>query len=433
MPFVVKQHAWITVFILFNVGTTSVFAVEEQSGSNFLSLNQAEQIALERDAVGRAIKFNELAARDEAVAGNALPDPQIKLGLMNLPTDTYARDQEAMTQSQIGIQQMFPRGNTLEIRSSRANHVADGQLSNWHDRALVVQREVRLAWLELHYWIKAEQVIDKNRKLFEQLVNITQSNYAAGRQKQQDVTRAQLELGLLVDREILIKNMQDKYHAKLTRWLGSKFVSTRLSEEFPEFEKLKEKSIIAAQLEKHPAMQVESSRIAVSEDGVQLSNQAFKPNWMLDLTYGFRDGNNPNGTERADFVSAMIKFDLPLFTSGDQDRRLAASKRKLLAARDMREDKLRQLQRMLDDEYSSWQRLTQRMDQYFNILVDKAKQNTRASLNAYQSDRGDFTTLMRASITELDTQLKALRIHVDHIKAKVKVLYLSGTNSGELK
>jgi len=433
MPFVIKQHVWIVVFILSNFGSASVFAEEDQSGTNTLSLKQAEQIALQRDAVRRAIKLNELASRDEAVAENALPDPQIKLGLMNVPTDTYNTDQEPMTQSQIGLQQMFPRGNTLEIRSNRANHVADGQLSKWHDRALVVKRELRLAWLELHYWIKAEQVIDKNRKLFEQLVNITQSNYAAGRQKQQDVTRAQLELGLLVDREILIQNMQEKYRAKLTRWLGEEYLSTKLNEEFPEFEALQEKAIIAAQLESHPAMQVESSRIAVGEDGVQLSNQAFKPNWMLDLTYGFRDGNNPNGTERADFVSAMVKFNLPLFTSGDQDRRLAASKRKLLAARDMREDKLRRLQRMLNDEYSSWQRLTQRMDQYFNVLVSKAKQNTRAALNAYQSDRGDFTTLMRASITELDTQLKALRIHVDHIKAKVKVLYLSGTVTGELK
>ncbi len=433
MPFVVKQQVGIVVLIVSLMSAASIFAAEDRADTNALTLKQAERIAIKRDAVRSAIKSREQAFRDQAIAANALPDPQLKLGLMNLPTDTYKRDQAPMTQSQIGIVQMFPRGDTLDIRSSRASHVADGQLSNWNDRTLVVQRELRLNWLELHYWINAEKVITKNRKLFEQLVNITQSNYAAGRQKQQDVTRAQLELGLLVDRIIMIKNMQEKQRAKLARWLGEEYLTANVSSVFPEFETLKDKSVIFAQLNSHPSMLVESARIAVSEDGVQLAKQAYKPSWMVDLTYGFRDGNELNGNPRADFLSAMVKFDLPLFTANDQDRKVAASKRKLMAAQDMREDKLRRLQRVLNDEYASWQRLTQRMEQYFNVLVSKAKENTRAALNAYQTDKGDFTTLMRASITELETQLKALRIHVDHIKAKVKVLYLAGQTTGELK
>jgi len=429
MPFVVQRHVWIVVLTASFLNVSGVLAAED----NVLTLKQAEQIALKRDAVRHAIKSREQAYREQAIAENALPDPQLKLGLMNIPTNTYKLDQEAMTQSQIGIQQMFPRGNTLDIRSSRANHVADSQLSNGNDRALVVKRELRLTWLELYYWRKAEQVINENYKLYKQLVNITQSNYAAGKQKQQDVTRAQLELGLLVDRQIAIQNKQEKQRAKLARWLGDPYLTARLSDTFPTFPKLQKKAVIFAQLPSHPSMKVESSRIAASEDGVQLAKQSYKPNWMVDLTYGFRNGNNPNGSARSDFVSAMVKFDLPLFTSNDQDRKVAASKRKLMAVQDMREDKLRRLQRSLNDEYASWQRLTQRMDQYFNILVDKAKQNTLAAFNAYQSDRGDFTTLMRASITELNTQLKALRIHVDHIKAKVKVLYLSGPSTGESK
>lgn len=433
MPFVVKQQVLIAVLIASFMSTANLFAAEAQMDANALTLKQAERIALKRDAMRSAIKSREHAFREQAIAANALPDPQLKLGLMNVPTDTYKFDQAPMTQSQIGIVQMFPRGDTLDIRSSRANHTADGLLSNWNDRALVVQRELRLNWLELHYWYKAEEVINKNYKLFKQLVRITESNYAAGRQKQQDVTRAQLELGLLVDRILSIKNMQEKQRAKLARWLGEEYLTADISNVFPEFEALKEKPIIFAQLASHPSMLVESARIAASEDNVQLAKQSYKPSWMVDVTYGFRDGNEINGSARSDFLSAMVKFDLPLFTGNDQDRKVSASKSKLMAAQDMREDKLRRLQRMLNDEYASWQRLTQRMDQYFNVLVSKAKQNTRAALNAYQSDRGDFTTLMRASITELDTQLKALRIHVDHIKAKVKVLYLSGQITGESK
>ena len=433
MPFAVKQSIWIAVLAVFFLNTGNSFAEQAELEASILTLEQAERIAIKRDAVRSAIKSREQAFREQSIAENALPDPQLKLGLMNVPTDTYKLDQAPMTQSQVGIVQMFPRGDTLGIRSSRASHVADGQLSNWNDRALVVQRELRLNWLELHYWIKAEDVINKNYKLFKQLVNITQSNYAAGKQKQQDVTRAQLELGLLVDRIISIKNMQEKQRAKLARWLGEQYFTVKVSEDFPMFDALKDKSAIFNMLATHPSMLVEEARISASEDGVNLAKQAYKPNWMVDLTYGFRDGNEANGNPRSDFLSAMVKFDLPIFTGNDQDRKVAASKRHLMAAQDIREDKLRRLQRMLNAEYANWERLTERMNQYFNVLISKAKLNTRAALNAYQSDRGDFTTLMRASITELDTQLKALRIHVDHIKAKVKVLYLSGQTTGELK
>ena len=40
-----------------------------------------------------------------------LPDPKLKIGVMNLPLDSFERDQEAMTQLQLGLQQAFPLMN----------------------------------------------------------------------------------------------------------------------------------------------------------------------------------------------------------------------------------------------------------------------------------------------------------------------------------
>ena len=49
---------------------------------------------------------------------------------------------------------------------------------------------------------------------------------------------------------------------------------------------------------------------------------------LIDVTYGERTGRNLNGSGRADFFSAMLMVDIPLFTNKRQDKRLTASQKK---------------------------------------------------------------------------------------------------------
>ena len=81
---------------------------------------------------------------------------------------------------------------------------------------------------------------------------------------------------------------------------------------------------------------------------------------------------------------------------------------------------------MLLEAHADWTSLNDRVERYRSILIRRAQQNVEAALDAYQSDRGDFTQLMRARLTELDTQLKALRVEVDRAKARARLLYLAG-------
>ncbi len=84
-----------------------------------LSLADAERIALGADP--GVARFRALAdgLRERAVADAQLPDPKLKLGLMNFPTDTFDRTQEPMTQVQVGAVQAFPRGDSLALSGQR--------------------------------------------------------------------------------------------------------------------------------------------------------------------------------------------------------------------------------------------------------------------------------------------------------------------------
>ena len=81
-----------------------------------LSLVQAEKIASEADPQVAASQARALALSESAVADGQLPDPKLRFGVYNLPTDTFDFDQEPTTQLRLGIQQAFPRGDTIKYQ-----------------------------------------------------------------------------------------------------------------------------------------------------------------------------------------------------------------------------------------------------------------------------------------------------------------------------
>jgi hypothetical protein len=109
----------------------------------------------------------------------------------------------------------------------------------------------------------------------------------------------------------------------------------------------------------------------------------------------------PTPRERPDLFSVMVMVDLPIFPGDRQSRRL-------------------------EEEHAAWTRTGERLERYEKLLIPRARENTEAALNAYQSERGDFTALLRARISELDTRLDALRLRVDRAKARAGLLYLAG-------
>lgn len=392
-----------------------------------LTIEYAVQTALKHDALISVYQSRRDAFKEQSIAEDTLPDPTIKLGMMNLPTDTFKRNQEPMTQLQIGIQQMFPRGNSLEIKSQRANSLSLVENAKTENQFRKVSRDVRETWLELYYWLNAESVVRKNRKLFSKLVTVTKQQYASGRQKQQDVIRSELELGMLDDRELKIQSQIEINQATLAKYIGSEYSKINIDNALPEFN-IKNDS---AWLNKHPMINMERAMVSANLKNVELAKQSYKPSWMVDLTYGQRE-DAANGAKRADFISAMVVLDVPLFTGNKQDKNLAASKFELNSALNSHEERKRDLNRMWKSGLAKEKQLSLRIKKYKSLLVPKARENTKAAMVIYQSGRGSFTALMRAQITELETQLSALRIQVDHKKTQAQLLYFVGENSRSL-
>ena len=409
-------------FTLVLLNSSLVFASNNVS----LSLREAESLAIGQDPRLSEIRLKSEALQESAVAAGTLPDPKLKFGLMNFPTDTFDREQEPMTQIQVGVVQMFPGGDTLQLKSDRMAVNARGETARAMAQQRNVIQQVRMNWLDVYYWQHAAEVVSKNRGLFKQLVNVTESLYAVGRRKQQDVLRAELELGLLDDRETQVTTMVEMTRANLAKLIGQAAANRPLTTAFPPLPDILGPEINQQRLAQHPLLEMEQARVDASQKDVAIARQAYKPAWLLDVTYGFRDGFNPDGTDRADFLSAMVMVDMPFFTGNRQDRNLSANKLKHQASLYAREDRVRELNKAWEASYAEWLRLGERVRLFETSLLAKARENSKASMHAYQNDQGDFSSLMRARIMEFETELKALRMKVEHAKSQAKLLYLVG-------
>lgn len=403
-----------------------LIAIGSHGMATELTLEQIEQLALDNDAVLQAKLAQGEAFKEQAVADSTLPDPKLKLGAMSVPVDTFALDQEPMTQVQVGFLQMIPRGDTLQIKSQQALKSSEASLAEVDDRRRMLIAQVRAAYLELLYWLSAEEVVNKNYQLFEQLVNITQAQYQSGVQRQQDVLRAELEKGLLADKLDDIRANQRVSSAQLAKFTAQQNKEFTITRTNPSLPHVRLNDEISSMLMQHPRMRAEDAKVSRSQYGIELARQEYKPEWMVDVTYGFRDGYDPSGAERADFLSAMVVFDLPLFTADRQDRNVSASRLQHQSVLDSRQDILRDLTRQYEEQMANWNALRERMQRYEKLLVPQAHGNAAASLHAYQNRGSEFTVLMRARITELDTELNYLRLRTNYLKTQAMLLYLTG-------
>jgi len=397
-----------------------------------LNLQQAEHLAVQADPAIEKFKATSLSYANASIADDTLPDPKLRLGAVNVPVDTFDLEQEQMTQLKIGVQQNFPRGNSLALKQQQSQFLSRSALASADDASLQIIRDVRENYLNLYYEISAYQIIRETRHLFSELVRITESNYAAGRVNQQDVVLAGLELSRLDDRSTKIQTNEEMHRARLSQWIGDIAWNT-ISAEFPVLPDLPEEIDLNQIIPQHPLVRAENENVNASKQVTEMARQEYKPGWSLLIDYGYRSGNNPDGSERADFATALVSMDVPLFTANRQDKTVASNEQKIAAARYVKDDRLRQLKQMYDKNMHLWQRLGEREELYKTSLLTAATNNSKVALNAYQSGVSEFNTLMRARITELDVRLEDLRIRVDRLIAQTQLLYVVGDSSGENK
>jgi outer membrane protein TolC len=365
------------------------------------------------------------ALSEESVAARQLPDPQLRVGVVNYPIESGGFSTEGMTQAQIGFRQSFSPGDFRESATRRYQSLAESATQNAAARMRAVRMQIRQAWLELHYWQRARAIVLESRPFFTDLVEVTTSLYSVGRKSQYDVLRAELELARLDDRLIEIDRQYAQARSDLSRWIGDAALRP-VAESLPTWEQVPDLETLQSNLAEHPSIAAADAQVAAQDANVARASESKKPGWALDVGYGYREGYLPSGEPRSDFISVAVTVDLPMFGKNRQDRSVAAALRERTAARYDKAALVRELSSQLDKEYQRWREITARLALFETQILGFSAGQAEAALIAYQADTGDFADVMRSSIDDLNTRLDHVRLQVERGRSYAALANLGG-------
>lgn len=416
-----------------------------------LSFSQAITFAQQNDPWLVGNMHQQSAIQSMSRVATTLPDPKVTISLANLPTNGFDFGQEAMTQAKIGIAQMFPRGDTLAIKSQQLSIQSEAFPFQRQDREAKVAVTVGSLWLDAYRVQQSIALIETNRSLFQQLADVAEASYssALGKTRQQDIVRAQLELTRLDDRLEKLGQQKNKYEGLLSQWL-TQFATVNesaedmllndiylhnlmLSQHLPQIDLLNTKLVaskhwLPAQelvhyFSNHPSVIAVDKKVSATKTGIKLAEQKYQPEWGVSASYGYR-ADDPMGRSRADFFSVGVTFDLPLFTENRQDQAVQSA---IFNTEAVKTEKLLLLRQLLGAYSSAKGRLLSlkhRQSLYKTKLLPQIHDQAQASLTAYTNDDGDFAEVVRARIAVLNAQIDALALEVEEQKLHLELNYL---------
>jgi cobalt-zinc-cadmium efflux system outer membrane protein len=376
-----------------------------------MGLAAAEVPLLLEDAVALAVASNpnlaKITARARALAEvpsqvGTLPDPTLSLNALNLPTDTFSRSQEPMTQMQVGIAQALPFPGKLGLREEVAKFEAVAAEWDIKESRLVLIRNVHLTWWNLFYLDRAIFIVRQNQVLLRQFVKIAEIKYKTGQGLQSDVLLAQVELSKLLDVEISLKASRRDQAAQMNVLLNRPAImqvklpqkTNELLPDYPDIAPLRKLA-----LDTRPVLSAQRSQLDAAHTRVNLAEKDYYPDFKLGAAYGVRNGNNPNGSARADFASIMFSMSLPIYTGTKQDRAVTQRKAEVEKEKFGLTDQVRQVDAEIEQALADYRAGQEKASLFKTGIIPQASMTVSSMLAAYKVNKVDFLNLVRSQIT----------------------------------
>ena len=390
-------------------------------GTKFLHASESELIALtEISAVEIAIRDNpnlaEMQTRYEALAEvpsqvGTLPDPMVSVNAMNFPTNTYERDQEAMTQLQVGFSQVFPFPGKLSLKEEAAEYDARAAGHSVDELRLQLIKNVKSKWWQLYYMDRALETVDSNQALLRQFITVAKTKYETGKGLQQDVLLSQLELSRLMDQKIQLEAIRRNQAIQLNILMDRPAndpitLPDTVSKMMPNL--VDESELYQKAASVRPRLKQMETQIDAAQSRLDLAKRDYYPDFKLGVTYGDRTGDNPlpRGGARSDFVSVMVGVKIPLYAGRKQSKAVSQKSLELQKNRYALLDEKGLVTAAISSAVTDYHRAKQQYSLFGSGIVPQAQQTVQSMLAGYQVSEVDFLNLVRSQMTLFNYELQ---------------------------
>ncbi|MGB7391434.1 TolC family protein [Marinomonas sp.] len=408
-----------------------------------LSLQTVISKAVSQDEWLTANQAKEAAIRSLSGGMTALPDPKISLGLSNLPTDTGDFHQEAMTQVNLSVSQVFPAGDTLSLIGEKYAAQGDQMPLLRENRQAIITMTVSDLWLTAYKFEQSIALVQHSKRLFEQLNEEVEGRYrsAYGQEKQQDLVRATLAIHNLDLRLTKLNQAKQNALTKLTQYLDPSLVPESIqlaTDKLPLaslwanshliVQSLNASSLdqLAARLSQHPLVRLVDVQSSTAKIEKSIAEQKYKPEWGVTLGYGYRS-DDLNGKTRSDLASVAVSVSMPIFSTRRQDAQVKAASLEVASLVSEKALVLNDLLAKYRSLTSDIRLLDQQISLYQHQLIPSYQASAQSMLHAYTNNDGRFSEVLQARIDTLNAHVERLNIEVERAKRLSQLAYVLTT------
>jgi len=369
------------------------------------------------------------SAKAQIPQAGALPDPSLGLAVANLPVNSFAFDQEPMTGKKILLMQMFPFPGKLGLKEDIADYQAQVVEQQVEELKNNLIKNVKLTYYNLFLIDKTIEIVEKNKTLLQQFVQVAETKYSVGKGLQQDVLKAQVELSKLSDKLISLQQKRNtfvfQFNKLLNRDIGSIVGKTaELNKSESQFtpDELHELGLKHRPLLKSWQLLIEKSKSAN-----KLAKLDYLPDFSLGAAYTQRDDLS-SGMKMYDFFSVELKVSLPLYFYKKQSKKAEETQLMINSIEDKYNSVKNEVLFQIEDTFTELDKNAKLIDLYKTGIIPQASQSLNSAMSGYQVDKVDFLTLLNNQMTLFNYEIEYYKVLVDHEKNLAELEAVVGKN-----
>ncbi len=342
------------------------------------------------------------AAEHSIGPAGQLPDPQLVLGLRDVPIDgpdAYRFDRDDFTMQMVGIAQDVPSGFERRARRSVAQAEAERAGADVEIARLQARLGAAGAWIDLHFSERRIAVLDRMAEEQRSLAVAARERLAAGAGSVDSAVTAELEAARLADRRADLGARVIAARAELRRWLGDA-ADEPLAAEAPEF--AVDANHVREHVRRHPELAAFQADEAIAEANLRLARAERAPDWSWSFMYQRR------APQFSDMASVEVRIGLPLFQGSRQGPLIDARSADAARVDAERDAAVREHAAMLERQLAEYASVSANLIRARDTRLPLAQRRAVAAVGAFAGGATSSDQLILARRDALEAELDVL-------------------------
>ena len=390
-----------------------------------VTLDDAVAFGLRGNDGLKAAFYRWKAAAKMITKEQSLDDPAFAVKTFIQEIETRLGPQKQM----YSVSQKIPFPGKLLLKGQIATEKAREDYAAFQKKKLQLMADITVAYTEYWYIENSIRTYTEIQALLEQFENVAQEKFKSGMARNQDLLKAQIELGLTANQVLSLTDQARPLRAKLNRLLGRPYdAPVTVSADLPHtMVDISDEQALARQAdERNPDLMRATHAVRENEKRVQLARLKFLPDVMIGVDYtSIGKAPMPVDNSGNDAVALSVKVNVPLWF-WKQASELASARAARTAAAAASGQARRDAETLLQTACYDIRNAERNINLYDDALVPKVEQTLQATQTAYRSGTDDFLSLLDAERQLLQFRLMSLQAAKNYEQATAALAVVIG-------